>query len=292
MLNDDENKKLYYQMLVRDRMKKYNIKAKNIKDFSIIYMLEVNDLDKLLSINWDNELILESLIKTLFTTSKIKNKKLYYLKYVSNNTNIEDDEEKIKACIYTINRVDLFDYDYEKINLILNNIINSKTEKGAQITKEIIKKNLEYIEDDYDGKTVESIRKWIIKIIELITLSDNEEAINTTEEVLKNCPKEKMDISYGIIKNAMKTTDKKQLGAILDITRNKGLRTKKLELITSSVAATANDMEIEKLYEIIGYSDYVTKDDLLIDLNSIIRETSVKACNSYQRKKYIEKGRL
>ena len=289
MLNDDENKKLYYQMLVRDRMKKYNIKAKNIKDFSIIYMLEVTDLDKLLSINWDNQLILESLIKTLFTTSKIKNKKLDYLKYISSNTNIEDDEEKIKTCIYTINRVDLFDYDYEKINLILNSIINSKTEKGAQIAKEIIKNNLEYIEDDYDEKTVKSIRKWIIKIIELITLSDNEEAINTTEEVLKNCPKEKMDISYGIIKNTMKTTDKKQLGAILDITRNKGIRSKNLELITSSVAATANDIEIEKLYEIISYSDYVTKDDLLIDLDSIVKETSVKDCNSYQRKKYIEK---
>lgn len=292
MLNDDENKKLYYQMLVRDRMKKYNIKAKNIKDFSIIYMLEVTDLDKLLSINWDNQLILESLIKTLFTTSKIKNKKLDYLKYISSNTNIEDDEEKIKTCIYTINRVDLFDYDYEKINLILNSIINSKTEKGAQIAKEIIKNNLEYIEDDYDEKTVKSIRKWIIKIIELITLSDNEEAINTTEEVLKNCPKEKMDISYGIIKNTMKTTDKKQLGAILDITRNKGIRSKNLELITSSVAATANDIEIEKLYEIISYSDYVTKDDLLIDLDSIVKETSVKDCNSYQRKKYIEKVRL
>lgn len=292
MLNDDENKKLYYQMLVRDHMKKYNIKAKNIKDFSIIYMLEVNDLDKLLSINWDNQLILESLIKTLFTTSKIKNKKLDYLKYVSGNTNIEDDEEKIKACIYTINRVDLFDYDYEKINLILNSIINSKTEKGAQIAKEIIKNNLEYIEDYYDEKTVKSIRKWIIKIIELITLSDNEEAINTTEEVLKNSPKEKMDISYGIIKNTMKTTDKKQLGAILDITRNKGIRSKNLELITSSVAATANDIEIEKLYEIINYSDYVTKDDLLIDLDSIVKETSVKDCNSYQRKKYIEKVRL
>ena len=292
MLNDDENKKLYYQMLVRDHMKKYNIKAKNIKDFSIIYMLEVNDLDKLLSINWDNQLILESLIKTLFTTSKIKNKKLDYLKYVSGNTNIEDDEEKIKACIYTINRVDLFEYDYEKINLILNSIINSKTEKGAQIAKEIIKNNLEYIEDYYDEKTVKSIRKWIIKIIELITLSDNEEAINTTEEVLKNSPKEKMDISYGIIKNTMKTTDKKQLGAILDITRNKGIRSKNLELITSSVAATANDIEIEKLYEIINYSDYVTKDDLLIDLDSIVKETSVKDCNSYQRKKYIEKVRL
>ena len=292
MLNDDENKKLYYQMLVRDRMKKYNIKAKNIKDFSIIYMLEVNDLDKLLSINWDNQLILESLIKTLFTTSKIKNKKLDYLKYVSGNTNIEDDEEKIKACIYTINRVDLFDYDYEKINLILNSIINSKTEKGAQIAKGIIRNNLEYIEEYYDEKTVKSIRKWIIKIIELITLSDNEEAINTTEEVLKNSPKEKMDISYGIIKNTMKTTDKKQLGAILDITRNKGIRSKNLELITSSVAATANDIEIEKLYEIISYSDYVTKDDLLIDLDSIVKETSVKDCNSYQRKKYIEKVRL
>lgn len=292
MLNDDENKKLYYQMLVRDHMKKYNIKAKNIKDFSIIYMLEVNDLDKLLSINWDNQLILESLIKTLFTTSKIKNKKLDYLKYVSGNTNIEDDEEKIKACIYTINRVDLFDYDYEKINLILNSIINSKTEKGAQTAKEIIKNNLEYIEEYYDEKTVKSIRKWIVKIIELITLSDNEEAINTTEEVLKNSPKEKMDISYGIIKNTMKTTDKKQLGAILDITRNKGIRSKNLELITSSVAATANDIEIEKLYEIISYSDYVTKDDLLIDLDSIVKETSVKDCNSYQRKKYIEKVRL
>ena len=111
-----------------NKVSENKIKTNKIDKYIYIYALEPDELKELVSINWNDGIILEGLIKAFSSNSKYKKDKIALLAYVSDNTDIKNDEAKISSCASVIKCIDDFRGDIKCLTEIVEKIVNSKTD--------------------------------------------------------------------------------------------------------------------------------------------------------------------
>ena len=114
----------YEELLTKldERLKKNKIKKREVIAYYYIYAMKPEELEKLLSLDWDNKIILGYLIKSFSSDEKYQDKKIELLEKLSRDTDIKYDKPKIEAAGMLINNISLFRKDTYILELIIGMI--------------------------------------------------------------------------------------------------------------------------------------------------------------------------
>lgn len=268
------------------RLEENGIKKKDIDKYMYVYILELEELKRLLSIDWNDRIILENLIKSFSCDSENEDERIECLKYVSDNTDIRVDEAKILACTDIIKKINLFKGDKDCLFEIINKIMNAKTEEGMKVASYVTKDILEYLnEEDYAEETLRRLRIRLSEIVGFITRFDEVYKVNAAKEIVDIYPKEKLGNLCMLLALMDSAKDEKHVHAIIDVSRKKGMRSANLDLVASLKSLKMNDEKLEELYQILSYADQVSLEDLSLDLDNMTEDEENKLKSGIQRKK-------
>lgn len=268
---------------LEDRLNENNIKSKDIDKFLYIYGLDVKELKELLAINWNDGIILENLIKTFSSDNKYKKDKIELLTLVSDNTDIENDKEKILACTSIINGIGDFKGDIKSLREIVNKVLFSKTEEGAILSKKIVRDILEFInEEGYSEKDLPALRVRLSEIIGFVTREEEIYKIEAADKVIESYPKDKLGVLCGIVATIMSAENNNQTSAIIDVSDNKEVREKGLTFKMCLTASKLNEESLLELYQVLDFSSEMSDQELNDEIEYIIKKD--RNMKSKQRK--------
>ena len=235
-----------------NKVSENKIKTNKIDKYIYIYALEPDELKELVSINWNDGIILEGLIKAFSSNSKYKKDKIALLAYVSDNTDIKNDEAKILSCASVIKCIDDFRGDIKCLTEIVEKIVNSKTDEGARTAKYIVKEFIDFLnEEDYSEETMRNLRIRLSEIVGFVTRAEEEYKIKAIKEVVDVYPKEKVGTTCGLVYGIAQTKNKAQSDAIVDIVNSKDMESKGLVLKASLYASKLEEDDLVRMNQFI-----------------------------------------
>lgn len=235
-----------------NKVSENKIKTNKIDKYIYIYALEPDELKELVSINWNDGIILEGLIKAFSSNSKYKKDKIALLAYVSDNTDIKNDEAKISSCASVIKCIDDFRGDIKCLTEIVEKIVNSKTDEGARTAKYIVKEFIDFLnEEDYSEETMRNLRIRLSEIVGFVTRAEEEYKIKAIKEVVDVYPKEKVGTTCGLVYGIAQTENKAQSDAIVDIVNSKDMESKGLVLKASLYASKLEEDDLVRMNQFI-----------------------------------------
>ena len=255
---------------IENRLKENGISKHNIDKYMYLYGLEIDDLEKILAIDWNDEIIFEHLIKTYASTSKNRDDKAKLLEYISDNTDINKDRQKIISSSNIVNEMDEFKDDYDNIFLIIRMVLASKTNDGAAGALTVTKKVLDYLrEEENTNEMNKLLRCRLVEIIGFMTRTEDSYKASAITDMIESKSDLNLGVLCGLSSIISRATDEKQVSTIIDISNNKGVKDKSLELIMANKAINCNIYSLPSLYEILSYSDEVNRNDLILDIDQI-----------------------
>lgn len=260
----------YENLLVQleDRLKEKNIKKGEVSKYLLLYGFEPSDLERLLSVNWDNAIILNHLITTISFDNEYRDKKVELLEHISDNTDIKYDKDKIKSLTSLVKNIDLFSSDLDMLDIIVNMVLKAKTELGAVSSVEVTNKLLEYFSED-DQKVDRGTLLRMVEIVGFMTREEEIYKVEAAKEITKNYSKNKIGSMCGLVAIMDVAKNKDQAQMVVDISKNKGICNHGLELEAAIKAVKTDINGLEELSEVLSYSNLVAEDDLRDDINAI-----------------------
>lgn len=281
----------YEELLTRldERLKKNKIKKREVMAYYYIYAMKPEELEKLLSLDWDNKIILGYLIKSFSSDEKYQDEKIELLEKLSRDTDIKYDKPKIEAAGMLINNISLFRKDTYILKLIIGMIERSKTNLGATESARITRELLEYLNENLEGEPLreKDITVRLAEIVGFITRMEDEYKVRAASSIAYYYPNEKIGTMCGLIALLNNAENEKQASMIIDIAANKDIYKAGLELEAANKAVKSDDESLEEIAEILSYADIVTKDDLRADIASV--KTKEEKLETKQRTRNITK---
>lgn len=268
---------------IEEKIKKEGLDKNKIKNYKDIYSLPIEDLKKISKLDWNSENVLSSIIKSLSTEDeKLKNDKMQLLEYVTLNID-KKETVKINSCLKIINHLEELKNDYRCAEGIVIKISHSKTEKGAKLAAATSLSLLEILnEEEYSEEFMNMGRTRISEIVGFITRTEEEHKINDIENLIKVGPNDKLGVLCALIITIVVSENEKQSSAVVDIVKNKDINNN-LTLLISSFISKSSDEDIEKIYELLGYTKYLSEEELNNEFEEIINN-SEKLSKHFQRK--------
>lgn len=281
----------YEELLTKldERLKKNKIKKREVIAYYYIYAMKPEELEKLLSLDWDNKIILGYLIKSFSSDEKYQDKKIELLEKLSRDTDIKYDKPKIEAAGMLINNISLFRKDTYILELIIGMIKRSKTNLGATESARITRELLEYLNENLEGEPLreKDITVRLAEIVGFITRMEDEYKVRAASSVVYYYPNEKIGTMCGLIALLNNAENEKQASMIVDIAASKDIYKAGLELEAANKAVKSDDESLEEIAEILSYADIVTKDDIRADIASV--KTKEEKLEAKQRTRNITK---
>lgn len=281
----------YEELLTRldERLKKNKIKKREVMAYYYIYAMKPEELEKLLSLDWDNKIILGYLIKSFSSDEKYQDEKIELLEKLSRDTDIKYDKPKIEAAGMLINNISLFRKDTYILELIIGMIERSKTNLGATESARITRELLEYLNENLEGEPLreKDITVRLAEIVGFITRMEDEYKVRAASSIAYYYPNEKIGTMCGLIALLNNAENEKQASMIIDIAANKDIYKAGLELEAANKAVKSDDESLEEIAEILSYADIVTKDDIRADIASV--KTKEEKLEAKQRTRNITK---
>lgn len=281
----------YEELLTKldERLKKNKIKKREVIAYYYIYAMKPEELEKLLSLDWDNKIILGYLIKSFSSDEKYQDEKIELLEKLSRDTDIKYDKPKIEAAGMLINNISLFRKDTYILELIIGMIKRSKTNLGATESARITRELLEYLNENLEGEPLreKDITVRLAEIVGFITRMEDEYKVRAASSVVYYYPNEKIGTMCGLIALLNNAENEKQASMIVDIAADKDIYKAGLELEAANKAVKSDDESLEEIAEILSYADIVTKDDLRADIASV--KTKEEKLETKQRTRNITK---
>lgn len=281
----------YEELLTKldERLKKNKIKKREVMAYYYIYAMKPEELEKLLSLDWDNKIILGYLIKSFSSDEKYQDEKIELLEKLSRDTDIKYDKPKIEAAGMLINNISLFRKDTYILELIIGMIKRSKTNLGATESARITRELLEYLNENLEGEPLreKDITVRLAEIVGFITRMEDEYKVRAASSIAYYYPNEKIGTMCGLIALLNNAENEKQASMIIDIAANKDIYKAGLELEAANKAVKSDDESLEEIAEILSYADIVTKDDIRADIASV--KTKEEKLEAKQRTRNITK---
>ncbi len=263
----------YEELLTKldERLKKNKIKKREVMAYYYIYAMKPEELEKLLSLDWDNKIILGYLIKSFSSDEKYQDKKIELLEKLSKDTDIKYDKPKIEAAGMLINNISLFRKDTYILELIVGMIERSKTNLGATESARITRELLEYLNENLEGEPLKEkdITVRLAEIVGFITRMEDEYKVRAASSIAYYYPNEKIGTMCGLIAVLNNAENEKQASMVVDIAADRNIYKSGLELEAANKAVKSDDESLEEIAEILSYADIVTKDDLRADIASV-----------------------
>ena len=281
----------YEELLTKldERLKKNKIKKREVMAYYYIYAMKPEELEKLLSLDWDNKIILGYLIKSFSSDEKYQDEKIELLEKLSRDTDIKYDKPKIEAAGMLINNISLFRKDTYILELIIGMIKRSKTNLGATESARITRELLEYLNENLEGEPLreKDITVRLAEIVGFITRMEDEYKVRAASSIAYYYPNEKIGTMCGLIALLNNAENEKQASMIVDIAASKDIYKAGLELEAANKAVKSDDESLEEIAEILSYADIVTKDDIRADIASV--KTKEEKLETKQRTRNITK---
>ena len=281
----------YEELLTKldERLRKNKIKKREVMAYYYIYAMKPEELEKLLSLDWDNKIILGYLIKSFSSDEKYQDKKIELLEKLSRDTDIKYDKPKIEAAGMLINNISLFRKDTYILELIIGMIKKLKTNLGATESARITRELLEYLNENLEGEPLreKDITVRLAEIVGFITRMEDEYKVRAASSIAYYYPNEKIGTMCGLIALLNNAENEKQASMIVDIAADKDIYKACLELEAANKAVKSDDESLEEIAEILSYADIVTKDDLRADIASV--KTKEEKLETKQRTRNITK---
>lgn len=281
----------YEELLTKldERLKKNKIKKREVIAYYYIYAMKPEELEKLLSLDWDNKIILGYLIKSFSSDEKYQDKKIELLEKLSRDTDIKYDKPKIEAAGMLINNISLFRKDTYILELIIGMIKRSKTNLGATESARITRELLEYLNENLEGEPLreKDITVRLAEIVGFITRMEDEYKVRAASSIAYYYPNEKIGTMCGLIALLNNAENEKQASMIVDIAASNDIYKAGLELEAANKAVKSDDESLEEIAEILSYADIVTKDDIRADIASV--KTKEEKLETKQRTRNITK---
>lgn len=281
----------YEELLTKldERLRKNKIKKREVMAYYYIYAMKPEELEKLLSLDWDNKIILGYLIKSFSSDEKYQDEKIELLEKLSRDTDIKYDKPKIEAAGMLINNISLFRKDTYILELIIGMIKRSKTNLGATESARITRELLEYLNENLEGEPLreKDITVRLAEIVGFITRMEDEYKVRAASSIAYYYPNEKIGTMCGLIALLNNAENEKQASMIVDIAASKDIYKAGLELEAANKAVKSDDESLEEIAEILSYADIVTKDDLRADIASV--KTKEEKLETKQRTRNITK---
>ncbi len=281
----------YEELLTKldERLRKNKIKKREVMAYYYIYAMKPEELEKLLSLDWDNKIILGYLIKSFSSDEKYQDEKIELLEKLSRDTDIKYDKPKIEAAGMLINNISLFRKDTYILELIIGMIKRSKTNLGATESARITRELLEYLNENLEGEPLreKDITVRLAEIVGFITRMEDEYKVRAASSIAYYYPNEKIGTMCGLIALLNNAENEKQASMIVDIAASKDIYKAGLELEAANKAVKSDDESLEEIAEILSYADIVTKDDIRADIASV--KTKEEKLETKQRTRNITK---
>lgn len=281
----------YEELLTKldERLRKNKIKKREVMAYYYIYAMKPEELEKLLSLDWDNKIILGYLIKSFSSDEKYQDEKIELLEKLSRDTDIKYDKPKIEAAGMLINNISLFRKDTYILELIIGMIKRSKTNLGATESARITRELLEYLNENLEGEPLreKDITVRLAEIVGFITRMEDEYKVRAASSIAYYYPNEKIGTMCGLIALLNNAENEKQASMIVDIAANRDIYKAGLELEAANKAVKSDDESLEEIAEILSYADIVTKDDIRADIASV--KTKEEKLETKQRTRNITK---
>lgn len=281
----------YEELLTKldERLRKNKIKKREVIAYYYIYAMKPEELEKLLSLDWDNKIILGYLIKSFSSDEKYQDEKIELLEKLSRDTDIKYDKPKIEAAGMLINNISLFRKDTYILELIIGMIKRSKTNLGATESARITRELLEYLNENLEGEPLREkyITVRLAEIVGFITRMEDEYKVRAASSIAYYYPNEKIGTMCGLIALLNNAENEKQASMIVDIAASKDIYKAGLELEAANKAVKSDDESLEEIAEILSYADIVTKDDIRADIASV--KTKEEKLETKQRTRNITK---
>lgn len=281
----------YEELLTKldERLRKNKIKKREVIAYYYIYAMKPEELEKLLSLDWDNKIILGYLIKSFSSDEKYQDEKIELLEKLSRDTDIKYDKPKIEAAGMLINNISLFRKDTYILELIIGMIKRSKTNLGATESARITRELLEYLNENLEGEPLreKDITVRLAEIVGFITRMEDEYKVRAASSIAYYYPNEKIGTMCGLIALLNNAENEKQASMIVDIAASKDIYKAGLELEAANKAVKSDDESLEEIAEILSYADIVTKDDIRADIASV--KTKEEKLETKQRTRNITK---
>ena len=281
----------YEELLTKldERLRKNKIKKREVMAYYYIYAMKPEELEKLLSLDWDNKIILGYLIKSFSSDEKYQDEKIELLEKLSRDTDIKYDKPKIEAAGMLINNISLFRKDTYILELIIGMIKRSKTNLGATESARITRELLEYLNENLEGEPLreKDITVRLAEIVGFITRMEDEYKVRAASSIAYYYPNEKIGTMCGLIALLNNAENEKQASMIVDIAASKDIYKAGLELEAANKAVKSDDESLEEVAEILSYADIVTKDDIRADIASV--KTKEEKSETKQRTRNITK---
>ena len=281
----------YEELLTKldERLRKNKIKKREVMAYYYIYAMKPEELEKLLSLDWDNKIILGYLIKSFSSDEKYQDEKIELLEKLSRDTDIKYDKPKIEAAGMLINNISLFRKDTYILELIIGMIKRSKTNLGATESARITRELLEYLNENLEGEPLreKDITVRLAEIVGFITRMEDEYKVRAASSIAYYYPNEKIGTMCGLIALLNNAENEKQASMIVDIAASKDIYKAGLELEAANKAVKSDYESLEEIAEILSYADIVTKDDLRADIASV--KTKEEKLETKQRTRNITK---
>lgn len=281
----------YEELLTKldERLRKNKIKKREVMAYYYIYAMKPEELEKLLSLDWDNKIILGYLIKSFSSDEKYQDEKIELLEKLSRDTDIKYDKPKIEAAGMLINNISLFRKDTYILELIIGMIKRSKTNLGATESARITRELLEYLNENLEGEPLreKDITVRLAEIVGFITRMEDEYKVRAASSIAYYYPNEKIGTMCGLIALLNNAENEKQASMIVDIAASKDIYKAGLELEAANKAVKSDDESLEEIAEILSYADIVTKDDIRADIASV--KTKEEKSETKQRTRNITK---
>lgn len=281
----------YEELLTKldERLRKNKIKKREVMAYYYIYAMKPEELEKLLSLDWDNKIILGYLIKSFSSDEKYQDEKIELLEKLSRDTDIKYDKPKIEAAGMLINNISLFRKDTYILELIIGMIKRSKTNLGATESARITRELLEYLNENLEGEPLreKDITVRLAEIVGFITRMEDEYKVRAASSIAYYYPNEKIGTMCGLIAVLNNAENEKQASMIVDIAASKDIYKAGLELEAANKAVKSDDESLEEIAEILSYADIVTKDDIRADIGSV--KTKEEKLETKQRTRNITK---
>lgn len=270
---------------IEEKLKNEGLDKKKVNNYSDIYSLDIEDLQKLVEMEWTNENVLSSMIKTFGIEDKqLKNDKLKLLKWV--NSNLDKEETlKINSCLKVINHLEEFKNDYSCAEGMVIKFAHSKTDEGVKLACATSLSLLENLnEEDYSEELMNIARTRISEIIGFITRTEEEFKINDMKNLIEVGPTDKLGVLCALIITIVSSKNEKQTSAIVDIVKNKDIYNNDLTLMAASFASHSSDEDLNKIYQLLGYTKNLENLELNNELEEIISDSIEQSIKPVQRK--------
>lgn len=214
------------------RLKENDINKKDVDKFVYIYLFNAEDLEKLLSLEWNDAIILSGLIKAISSTSKNSEKRISLLEDISNSTDIKYDRKKIRAATKVVNGIDAFREDTDMASLITGMIVNSKTDEGALIAANVTRDILDHYQEKLHYKEAQEgdITIRLASIVGFITRAEDVYKIEAFNDIVNRYDKNKLGVMCGLVALANMATNEEEARMVADIASNKDIINAKYEL--------------------------------------------------------------